>query len=231
MADRKIIAVVGATGAQGGGLVRAILADPDGGFTARALTRDPSSEKAQALAALGAEVVRRTSTTRRASSGRSPAATASSASPSSGRTSRPSTEMARRGTWPRPRRPPASSTSSGRRSRTRATWSRSTMTACRRSGASTRCPTSTRKGEADHALPEAGVPTTFLRTSFYWDNFIYFGMGPKRGEDGKLAITFPMGDAKLPGIAAEDIGKCAYGDLQGAATSSSARPSRSPAST
>ena len=36
-------------------------------------------------------------------------------------------------------------------------------------------------------------------------------MGPKPGPDGKLAITFPMGDKKLPGIAAEDIGRCAYG--------------------
>ena len=55
MSDKKIIAVVGATGAQGGGLVRAIMADPNGGFTARALTRDPSSDGAKALAALGAE--------------------------------------------------------------------------------------------------------------------------------------------------------------------------------
>src|SRR5579862_7836169 len=57
MAEKKVIAVVGATGAQGGGLVRAILADPDGGFSARAITRDPESEKAKELAALGAEVV------------------------------------------------------------------------------------------------------------------------------------------------------------------------------
>jgi uncharacterized protein YbjT (DUF2867 family) len=55
------------------------------------------------------------------------------------------------------------------------------------------------------------VPTTFLLTAFYWDNFIYFGMGPKKGADGVLAITLPMGDKKLPGIAAEDIGKCAFG--------------------
>ena len=65
------------------------------------------------------------------------------------------------------------------------------------------------KGEADALF--AGVPTTYLLTSFYWDNFIHFGMGPKAGEDGQLAIAFPMGDAKLPGIAAEDIGRCAYG--------------------
>lgn len=55
------------------------------------------------------------------------------------------------------------------------------------------------------------MPTTFLLTSFYWDNFIYFGSGPKRGPDGNLALIFPLGDKKLPGIAAEDIGKCAYG--------------------
>jgi len=67
------------------------------------------------------------------------------------------------------------------------------------------------KGESNHFFTEAGVPTTFLLTSFYWDNFIHFGMGPKKGPDGKLAITLPMGDKKLPGIAAEDIGKCAYG--------------------
>ncbi|MEO7648242.1 MAG: NmrA family NAD(P)-binding protein, partial [Gemmatimonadaceae bacterium] len=45
----KIIAVAGATGAQGGGVVRAILADKNGGFAARALTRDPNSDKAKAL--------------------------------------------------------------------------------------------------------------------------------------------------------------------------------------
>ena len=50
MADQKIIAVVGATGAQGGGLIRAILNDQESGFTARALTRDVNSEKARALA-------------------------------------------------------------------------------------------------------------------------------------------------------------------------------------
>jgi hypothetical protein len=67
------------------------------------------------------------------------------------------------------------------------------------------------KGEANHFFTDLGVPTTFLLTSFYWDNFISFGMGPAKGPDGKLAITLPMGDRKLPGIAAEDIGKCAYG--------------------
>ena len=54
---KKIIAVVGATGAQGGGLVRAIMNDPNGGFAARAITRKKDSDKAKALAKMGAEVV------------------------------------------------------------------------------------------------------------------------------------------------------------------------------
>jgi uncharacterized protein YbjT (DUF2867 family) len=37
-----VIAVVGATGQQGGGLVKAILADAHGDFQARALTSRPS---------------------------------------------------------------------------------------------------------------------------------------------------------------------------------------------
>jgi hypothetical protein len=71
------------------------------------------------------------------------------------------------------------------------------------------------KGESNHLFTDLGVPVTFLQTSFYWDNLIFFGMGPKKGPDGKLGITFPMGGRKLPGIAAEDIGKCAYGIFKG----------------
>jgi uncharacterized protein YbjT (DUF2867 family) len=67
------------------------------------------------------------------------------------------------------------------------------------------------KGEANHFFTDAGVPTTIYNTSFYWENFIYFGAGPKPGPDGRLLLTLPMGDKKLPGIASEDIGKCAYG--------------------
>src|SRR5215203_4773508 len=57
MAEAKVIAVVGSTGAQGGGVCEAILSDPSGGFKCRAITRDPNKDKAKALAARGAEVV------------------------------------------------------------------------------------------------------------------------------------------------------------------------------
>ena len=70
------------------------------------------------------------------------------------------------------------------------------------------------KGDADAVFAEMGVPTTWLLTSFYWDNLIFFGMGPAPGPDGRLMFTLPMADKKLPGIAAEDIGRCAYGIFQ-----------------
>ena len=44
-------------GSAGGGLVRAILADPAGQFRVRALTRNPDSDKAKEVEGLGAEIV------------------------------------------------------------------------------------------------------------------------------------------------------------------------------
>src|SRR5262249_48741842 len=67
------------------------------------------------------------------------------------------------------------------------------------------------KGEADAIFVEAGAPPTPLRTSVYWDTFIYFGLGPRKNDDGSYTLVLPMADRPLPGIAAEDIGKCAFG--------------------
>src|SRR5688572_11251971 len=57
MASKKIITVLGATGAQGGGLVSAILQDSNSDFAVRAVTRNPKSDKAKELTALGAQVI------------------------------------------------------------------------------------------------------------------------------------------------------------------------------
>src|SRR5690606_39260175 len=65
------------------------------------------------------------------------------------------------------------------------------------------------KAEADQYFD--GLPLTKLLASFYWDNLYMFGIAPKKGEDGQYAWAFPMGNAKLGGVAADDIGKCAYG--------------------
>ncbi|HWF39995.1 MAG TPA: NmrA/HSCARG family protein [Candidatus Acidoferrales bacterium] len=215
MAEKKIIAVLGATGAQGGGLARAMLKDRDGGFAVRALTRDPNSPKAQELARLGAEVVAADvddeKSLQRAFTGAHGAfcVTFFWAHCS------PEKEMAEVAAMAK------AAKAAGVQ---HVVWSTLENTRKWVPLDDNRMPTLQGKykvphfdgkGEADHYFRDANVPTTFLLTSFYWDNFIYFGMGPKKGLDGKLAITLPMGDKMLPGIAAEDIGKCAYGVFKG----------------
>ena len=211
MADKKIIAVVGATGAQGGGLVRAILADPNGGFSARVITRNTSSEKAQALAKAGAEVV--------AADIDNQASFAAALKGAYGayfvtffwEHFSPEKEQAEIRTM---------AAAAKAADLKHVIWS--TLEDSRQwiPLSDNRMPTLMgkykvphfdAKGEANKFFTELGVPTTFLYTSFYWDNLIGFGMGPKKGPDGKLAFTLPMGDKKLPGMAAEDIGRCAYG--------------------
>ena len=210
MAAKKILAVVGATGAQGGGLVRAILDDPSGGFAARAITRNAGSDKAKALARAGAEVVAAdvddVASLERAFEGAhgafcvtffwehfSPEQEAAHA--------RNLAQAAKRADvrhviW--------STLEDTRR------WVPLEDQRMPTLMGKYKVPHFDAKGESDRFFTQLGVPTTFLLTSFYWDNLIFFGMGPKKGPDGKLAFTMPMADAKLPGIAAEDIGRCAY---------------------
>ena len=214
MAEKKIIAVVGATGAQGGGLVRAILDDPGGGFGARAITRDPGSPAAQALAGRGAEVVA-ADVDDAGSLGRAFAG----AHGVFGVTFywhhfSPEKEMAQAR---------AIADAAKAAGVNHVIWSTLEDTRKWVPLHDDRMPTLYEKykvphfdgkGESDHYFTDLGLPVTFLLTSFYWDNFIHFGMGPRAGADGGLAITFPMGDRKLSGIAAEDIGRCAYGIFQ-----------------
>jgi len=211
MADKRIIAVVGATGAQGGGLVRAILQDPSGGFAVRALTRNPKSDRAAELARLGAEVVEahldHPESLKRAFQGVHGAYCVTNFWEHFS----PAKEMAQAANM-------AKAAAEG--GATHVIWSTLEDTHRWVPLDDDRMPTLMTeykvphfdaKGEANHLFADHGAPTTFLLTSFYWDNLISFGMGPKKGADGTLVLTLPMGDKKLPGIAAEDIGKCAYG--------------------
>jgi len=210
MAEKKIIAVVGATGAQGSGLVRTIVSDQGGGFAARALTRKVNSEKAKELAKLGAEVVAAdvddVESLKKAFTG----AYGAFCVTFFWEHFSPEQEFAQA---------KAMATAAKDAGIQHVIWSTLEDTRQWVPLSDSRMPTLMgkykvphldAKGEANRVFTELGVPTTFLLTSFYWENMIYFGMGPKKGPDGKLAITFPMGDKKLPGIAAEDIGKCAY---------------------
>jgi uncharacterized protein YbjT (DUF2867 family) len=211
MSEKKIIAVLGATGAQGGGLAWAILNDKNSEFNVRAITRNPDSERAKALANAGAEVV--------------------SADLDDVESLKKAFEGAHgvfavTNFWehfsPEKELDQAKHIAEAAKAANvqHVIWS--TLEDTRKSvplednsmptlQGKFKVPHFDSKGEADGYFKSLGVPTTFLVTSFYWDNFIHFGMEPKRGEDGKLAIVFPMDDKKLPGIAAEDIGKCALG--------------------
>lgn len=214
MSETKIIAVIGATGAQGGGLVRAIQNDPQGGFNARAITRDINSEKAQALAQLGAEVV--AADVNDAASLQQAFAGAYGAycvtffwdhfSPEKEQTQ--ARAMAAAAQQAKLQHVIWSTLEDSRK------WIPLSDDRMPTLMEKYKVPHFDSKGESDHFFTDLGVPTTFLLTSFYWDNLIHFGMGPKRGADGTLAFTLPMGDQPLPGIAAEDIGKCAYGIFQ-----------------
>ena len=211
MAQKKVIVVFGATGAQGGGLAHAILNDKNSEFSVRAVSRTPDSEKAQALAKMGAEVVTGniddSESMERLLEGAYGAyfVTFFWDHYSAERETAEAKNMA------------AVAKDAGLK---HVIWS--TLEDVRESVAlddnsmptlqgKYKVPHFDGKGEADKFFTEAGLPVTFMLASFYWDNMIHFGMGPKRGADGKLAIAFPMGDRKMAGIGSEDIGKCAYG--------------------
>ena len=207
---KRIIAVVGATGAQGGGLVRAILNDKNGPFTVRAITRNVNSEKAKALADAGAEVVAADLDDVKSLKKAFEGAHGAFCVTNFWEHFKPEKEISQARNMAEAAKDAAVQ---------HVIWS--TLEDTRKSIplSDDRMPTLMGKykvphfdgkGEANDIFTQFGVPTTFLVTSFYWENFIYFGMGPKKGADGKLAITLPMGTKKLPSIAAEDIGKTAY---------------------
>ena len=209
MADKKTIAVLGSTGSQGGGLCSAILDDPNGGFACRAITRDPSKDKAKALASKGAEVVQAdiddVESLKKAFAGaygvyavtnfwehfsgekeKAQAKNIAEAAKAAG---------VQHVIW---------STLEDTRELMAADDKRMPMLQDKY-----RVPHFDAKAEADQYF--SGLPLTRLMTSYYWDNLYMFGLAPKKGEDGTLSWAFPMGEARLAGIAAEDIGKVAYG--------------------
>jgi len=209
--SKKIITVFGATGAQGGSLAKAILNDPNSEFAVRAVTRDVNSDKAKELAAMGAEVVAGdvddAASVNKAMEGAYGAFCvtffwAHFSPEKEGEQVKIMAEAAK---------------ANGLK---HVVWS--TLEDVRKYvplnddsmptlNEKYKVPHFDGKGASDQYFMDAGVPTTYMMASFYWENLIYFGMGPKKGEDGSLSITFPMGDKKMAGISAGDIGKCAYG--------------------
>ena len=208
--------MVGAAGATGGGLARAILADPEGGYACRAITRTPDSAAARALADQGATVVRADlddvdslvaafegaygafcltsffehfDAEREAHPGRQPG-------PGRRGRRRPPRDLVDRGGHPAAvparRRPdadaagPVQGAAVGREVRGRR--------------ALRRTPVSPRRTCSRPSTGRPGCSASVLRS-------------PDRTACSPSAM--PLGDALLPGIAAEDIGRCAYGVFRG----------------
>lgn len=219
MTDKKLIAVVGATGSQGGGLVQAILADPEQRFAVRALTRNAQSEKSKALVAAGAEVVEADlddeASLRKAFDGAHGAFVVTNYWVE--RT--PAEEAARTRAEMELEQADKAARAAKDAGVEHVIWS--TLEDTRDHFGETdrvpslddgkyKVPHFDAKGEANELFTKYGVPTTFLQTTFYFEA-IKQGMGLVRGEDGKLVLTLPMADQPLSGIAAEDIGKTALG--------------------
>lgn len=210
MKDQKIIVVIGATGAQGSGLVKAILDDPNRTFKVRAITRDYTSDKAQELRKLGADIVEADVDDKKSLIEAFEGAYGAFCvtffwehfSPEKEKEhARNMAEAAKEAKlehviW---------STLEDTRN-----WVPLDDDRMPTLMDNYKTPHLDAKGESDKYFINSGMPYTLLLTSFYWDNFINFGMAPQKSENGELAITFPMGNKKLPGIASEDIGKAAF---------------------
>ena len=184
MSRCPVIAVFGATGAQGGGLARAILADPARSFAVRAVTRRSDGSAARTLAALGAQVVE---------------ADLDDAA---------SLERALQGAYGvfvdlEHAKHVAKAVK--RAAVRHVVWFK--LEDMRNDVSQTDI-----DGATDALFRD--LPTTVLRTSFLWDNLIPVGMALRRAADGGLDFVLPMGTRGLPGIAAADIGPCALGIFQ-----------------
>lgn len=205
----RTIAVLGATGAQGGGLVRAILADPARRFVPLALTRRPDAPAARALVRAGARVVAADMDDSASLHAAFSGAHGVFAVTNFWEHHTPEREIAQAGHV---------AAAAGRAGVRHVVWSTLEDTRRFMSLDDPRMPTLMgrykvphldAKGEADAVFRAHRLPTTFLYTSFFWENLIHYGMAPQRDTEGRLVLRLPLGDRRLPGIAAADIGACA----------------------
>ncbi|MBZ4371894.1 NmrA/HSCARG family protein [Corallococcus sp. AS-1-6] len=212
--DKKIIAVVGATGEEGGSLARAILADTQGGFRVRALTRKPGSELARRLAKLGAEVVAADVSDAKSLKAAFTGAHGAFCVTSYWEKPDPERELAQARTMAHAAKEAGVA---------HVIWSTQEDTRRFISPEDKRMPLLKGhyrvpqfdvKGAADAYFSGLDLPVTFVRTSFSWENLLSFGLGGKRNADGTFDFVLPTEERKLPGIATEDVGGCVHGLFQ-----------------
>ncbi|MFH8470210.1 NmrA family NAD(P)-binding protein [Streptomyces sp. NPDC017991] len=211
MTDKKIIAIAGATGSQGGGLARAILADPENEFSVRALTREVDSVAAKDLERQGAELVKVDLESQDEISQAFEGAYGAYCVTFYWQHLSAEKETVHAANLA------AGAQAAGVKHVIWSTLEDSRALIPLGSGRMPvldgryNVPHADVKAESNKLFSRLGVPTTFLQTSFYWENFINLNLGPQRAQDGKLWFTLPIGDAVLSGISSKDIGKCALG--------------------
>jgi uncharacterized protein YbjT (DUF2867 family) len=206
---KPVITVFGATGAQGGGLARAILADPGRHFALRAVTRRPDGAAARSLRDAGAQVVLADlddgCSVQRALDGSYGAFFVTnfwehlSAEKELAQAQILAAAAAQAGV-----RHVVWSTLEDTRDFFAADGQRMPVLSGQYN-----VPHFDAKGAANRFFVQQRVPTTFLYTSGFWENLIHFGMGPQPRADGSLAVALPIGDAAIPWIGVEDIGRAA----------------------
>lgn len=213
MTEQRTVTVFGATGNQGGSVVRAVLADRDSGFAVRAVTRRPDSDRAKELEQQGAEVVRADLDDEESLVAALDGAYGAYLVTNFWEDMDAAHEKAQAAALAR---------AASQAGVQHAIWS--TLEDTRECipldddrmptlQGSYKVPHFDGKAEADRYFTDDGVPTTFLRSTFYWENL--FGMfAPQRAEDGTFELNLPMGDSRLSGIAVDDIGKTALAILK-----------------
>jgi uncharacterized protein YbjT (DUF2867 family) len=191
MADGQAILVTGATGAQGGGVVRHLL--QSGKFKVRCLTRNPESEKARALVQAGAETVR-------------------------GDLGNPETLRAAlagcygvfgvTNFWEHIEK----ESFHGRnlidavRDAGIEHFVFSTLPyAHKLPDWKLEVPHFDQKAKLEEYTRSLKLPTTFAHVAFYYENFLYF-FPPRLQEDGSFMFGFPQGETPLAAVSVEDVG-------------------------
>lgn len=213
MSEQRTVTVFGATGRQGGSLVRAVHEDPDCGFVVRAVTRRPDSDRAKELERLGAEVVQGDLDDEESLAAALEGAHGAFLVTNFWEDMDAAHEKTQAAALAR---------AAGHAGVQHAIWS--TLEDTRECipleddrmptlQGSYKVPHFDGKAEADQYFIDDGVPTTFLRTTFFWEN-LYGANAPQRGEDGTFELNFPMGDSRLSGIGVEDIGRIALAILK-----------------
>jgi hypothetical protein len=205
----SLIVVFDATREQGGALASAILGDPRRRFAVRAVTREPGSDAARALAGAGADVV--CAATDTVESLRYLMRGVHGVFRAGGLGERPSprNELALAD---------AMAQAASRERVAHVVWS--TLEDTRRYALPGNAGAAVLNGEynvarfdgdreASYAFTARRVPTTLLYPALDWESLVGIGLRPAHA-DRAHALVVPTGAARLPGIAASDVGACAF---------------------